>query len=163
MIMLGKKLILGVIMATLMSNFSYVTEAHAVSDQFNNENNSFKQVNQAIDIWAQSLIAMDIDGIINLYDEDSILLATLDDTPLFDQAGRKNYFQNLMKKPDIHVDITDRYTRIFGDAAVTSGIYTFSFTNNGEKVLIPARFSFVHLQKDGKWMIIDHHSSKMPH
>jgi len=45
---------------------------------------------------------------------------------------------------------------------VISGLYTFSFEEDGKMVSIPARFSFVYEKENGKWLIVEHHSSKVP-
>jgi hypothetical protein len=64
--------------------------------------------------------------------------------------------------PDINVNVTESHPRQFGNVAINSGLYTLSYTQDGETVTIPSRFSFTYLLKDGKWMIMDHHSSKVP-
>jgi hypothetical protein len=33
---------------------------------------------------------------------------------------------------------------------------------DGKPATIAARFSFVYRQRDGRWMIVDHHSSAVP-
>ena len=49
-----------------------------------------------------------------------------------------------------------------GETAINSGNYTFSELRDGKSVLTPARFTFVFHRREGKWMIVDHHSSRMP-
>jgi hypothetical protein len=49
--------------------------------------------------------------------------------------------------------------RVFGQIAINSGIYTFSF-NDGASV--QARYTFVYRWNGERWMIIEHHSSQMP-
>ncbi len=44
-------------------------------------------------------------------------------------------------------------------AWMLAGLYTFTF-KDGSKV--PARFSYVFVRRNGKWLIADHHSSLMP-
>jgi len=48
------------------------------------------------------------------------------------------------------------------DHALVSGLYTFRVNEGGAPVVIPARYSFVYEKDDGKWMIVEHHSSKVP-
>jgi hypothetical protein len=51
---------------------------------------------------------------------------------------------------------------VYGDTAINSGIYTFSSVRDGKPITIPARFSFAYRHRDGRWVIIDHHSSVVP-
>ncbi|MEA0754642.1 SgcJ/EcaC family oxidoreductase, partial [Xanthomonas campestris pv. campestris] len=49
------------------------------------------------------------------------------------------------------------------DSAVDAGVYTFTLTDkNGKKSDVQARYTFVYEKRDGKWLIINHHSSAMP-
>jgi hypothetical protein len=64
--------------------------------------------------------------------------------------------------PGHKVTFGDQLIRVYGNTAINTGYYTFSFTKDGEAKTIPARYSFVYLKRDGRWMIVDHHSSAMP-
>ena len=69
----------------------------------------------------------------------------------------------LMKKKNLKVTPQSEIIRFEGsDIAINTGLYTFSFTQNGKKVKVPARFTFVYEKDDGKWEIEDHHSSMLP-
>ena len=49
------------------------------------------------------------------------------------------------------------------DAVAIAGFYDFSRpTADGQPVVVPARFSFVMVKKDGIWKIAHHHSSVRP-
>jgi hypothetical protein len=47
---------------------------------------------------------------------------------------------------------------VYGNAAVNTGYYTFSYVKDGETKSLPARYSFTY----DRWMIVDHHSSAIP-
>ena len=49
---------------------------------------------------------------------------------------------------------------MYGNA--NAGLYSFSFDQNGEKKVVPARFTFVYQKQGNQWLIINHHSSKLP-
>jgi hypothetical protein len=51
---------------------------------------------------------------------------------------------------------------VYGDAAVNTGYYTFSYSKDGEVKTLPARYSFTYIKSVERWLIVDHHSSAMP-
>jgi hypothetical protein len=58
---------------------------------------------------------------------------------------------------------TARHQRLVGDVAIISGAYTFADVKDGERSNIrPARYSIVFQRLDGAWLIVDHHSSRVP-
>jgi hypothetical protein len=46
-------------------------------------------------------------------------------------------------------------------AAITE-YFTFSDVRDGQAVSVPARFTLVFRNRDGKWLIVGHHSSRVP-
>jgi hypothetical protein len=52
--------------------------------------------------------------------------------------------------------------RVYGDTAVNTGYYTFSYVKDGETKSLPARYSFTYVKNGPQWLIVDHHSSAMP-
>jgi hypothetical protein len=46
--------------------------------------------------------------------------------------------------------------------AIDSGLYNFFFVREGKALLVPARYTFVYRKRDGKWLIVEHHSSRVP-
>ena len=46
--------------------------------------------------------------------------------------------------------------------AVNTGYYTFSGVRDGQPTQRPARYTLVFRKQDGKWLIVDHHSSYVP-
>ena len=60
-------------------------------------------------------------------------------------------------------EIRDRAAIVASDSAVMfSGFYDFTQVRNGETVVVPARFSFLTVKRDGQWLIAHHHSSARP-
>jgi hypothetical protein len=56
----------------------------------------------------------------------------------------------------------DQLIRVYGDTAVNTGYYTFSYVRDGETRSLPARYSFTYVKSGDNWFIVDHHSSAMP-
>ena len=51
---------------------------------------------------------------------------------------------------------------MYGNTAVNTGYYTFSYAKDGETKSLPARYSFTYVKNGERWRIVDHHSSAMP-
>jgi uncharacterized protein (TIGR02246 family) len=125
--------------------------------------NEKEEVTEAFATWRTALSGGKAEPVVQLYEKDAILLATLNDKPLKTQEARTDYFKTLTAKPKLKATVTEENVRILDeDTAVISGLYTFSFEQDGKKVKVPARFSFVYEKENDKWMIVEHHSSKVP-
>lgn len=128
-------------------------------------NPDFKaQVFEAYANWRKALSGGDAGAILALYKPDAVLLATLNNAPITNQKDRLTYFEGLVKRKGLKVAEQSEYFTLYGDSvALLSGLYTFSFSEKGKIVSIPARFTFVfEKEPDGKWLIAHHHSSKLP-
>lgn len=123
-----------------------------------------EDINAAYNTWAAALSSGKADNVVNLYADDAVLLATLAEKPIVNQSQRLEYFKTLVSKHEMKVELTELHTRLLDDDnAVLSGLYTFSFKDGDKTTSIPARFTFVYEKERGKWMIVEHHSSKVPH
>lgn len=122
-----------------------------------------EEVDAAFAQWRSALSSGKAENVVKLYDEDAVLLATLANEPITDQKARTAYFTNLTAKPKLSATVNKEFVKLLDDnSAIISGVYTFSFEDAGKTVQIPARYSFVYEKEHGKWMIVQHHSSKMP-
>ena len=73
------------------------------------------------------------------------------------------YFRRFTALRNLRGETNRIITRIYGDIAINSGFYTFTYIDDQEKlVLVPARFTFVYRRVNAKWLIIEHHSSVVP-
>lgn len=101
--------------------------------------------------------------ILSLYAEDGVLWGTISTTRRDDPAAIRDYFVKAYKAlPNLTVMFEDPYIRIYGDTAVNTGYYTFSYEKGGKIQTLPARYSFTLVKRDDEWLIVDHHSSAMP-
>ena len=113
--------------------------------------------------WIDGMTRHDIEGVLALYDSEAVLWGTrspmLRDTP----ATVREYFNILRTVPPSYKAVLgEQRTRIYGDIAINTGSYTFSEVRDGKEILRPARFRFVSRNRDGRWLIVDHHSSAVP-
>src|SRR5215510_12482704 len=75
----------------------------------------------------------------------------------------KAYFVGAFQAlPKATVKFGDQLIRVYGNTAVNSGYYTFSYTKDGETKSIPARYSLTYVKDGNDWKIVDHHSSAVP-
>ena len=120
----------------------------------------------AMNLWQEYLAKgspEDPGQILALYAEDGVLWGTISSKRRDDPAAIRDYFVNAYKAlPKLTVTFTDPYIRVYGDAAVNTGYYTFSYEKDGSMQILPARYSFTLIKRDGDWQIVDHHSSAMP-
>lgn len=122
-----------------------------------------QEVLQAFAQWRKALSGGQPQAIVDLYDKDALLLATLAAKPIVNQKERVAYFTRLAANPKLAATVNEEHVRLLDeDDAVVSGLYTFSFEQEGKTLQISARFSFIYKKMNGKWMIVEHHSSRVP-
>jgi uncharacterized protein (TIGR02246 family) len=113
--------------------------------------------------WAEVFTDDNPDPILALYDKEAVMWGTLSPTRRDDPAAIRDYFVKAFKAlPGHKVTFGDQLIRVFGNTAINTGYYTFSFVKDGEAKSLPARYSFVYVKRNGDWKIVDFHSSKMP-
>ena len=113
--------------------------------------------------WAETLGQNDPDKIVLLYATDGVLWGTLSPTLRSNRAGLRDYFVGAFKVlPSLKVNFGEQLIRVYGETAVNTGYYTFSYVKDGDPKTLPARYSFTFVKEGGNWMIVDHHSSAMP-
>ena len=122
-----------------------------------------EDVAAAASTWAGALGEDDPDKVLPLYSDDAVLWGTLSPKIRGDRAALRDYFVSAFKVlPGLKVTFGDQLIRVYGNTAVNSGYYTFSYVKDGETKLFPARYSFTYVNNGGNWLIVDHHSSAMP-
>lgn len=120
-------------------------------------------VTAAVQKWVSVFAENNPDAIVALYSKDAVLWGTLSPTVRSDPAALKAYFAGAFQAlPKATVTFGDQLIRAYGDTAVNTGYYTFSFTKDGETKSIPARYSFTYVKDGNDCKIVDHHSSAVP-
>ncbi len=121
------------------------------------------EVAEATQTWAQALGEDDPDKVLPLYAEDAVLWGTLSPTVRADRAALRDYFVTAFRVlPGLKVAFGDQLIRVYGNTAVNTGYYTFSYIKDGETKSLPARYRFTFVKNGERWLIVDHHSSAMP-
>ena len=113
--------------------------------------------------WAELFVLDDPEPILALYAKDGVLWGTLSSKRRDDPAALRDYFVSAFKAlPGHKVSFGNQLIRVYGNTAINTGDYTFSYVKDGETKTLPARYSLTYVKQDGKWLIVDHHSSAMP-
>lgn len=110
------------------------------------------------DKWNNALQTRDPAQMTALYANDAILLPTISNQICHNHEEIRNYFELFLQKKPKGV-INESNIRIFDELAINSGIYTISCEDNTH---LKARFTFLYKWNGKQWLIIEHHSSKMP-
>src|SRR6266851_4964483 len=119
-----------------------------------------EDVGAATQAWVDGMNSHSAERVVALYDPEAVLWGTrssaLRDTP----ATVREYFKVLQTVPASYkVVLGEQRIRMYGDIALNTGTYTFSEDRDGKMITRQARFSFVYRNRDGRWLIVDHHSS----
>jgi uncharacterized protein (TIGR02246 family) len=119
---------------------------------------SDKDILALFEKWNKALQVGDPAKIADLYESNAILLPTVSNQVRHTQAEREDYFVHFAAKgPNGKID--EANVRTYGDIAINSGIYTFTFKDGNR---VQARYTFVYRWNGQTWKIIEHHSSQMP-
>ncbi len=113
--------------------------------------------------WGRALGEDNPDKVLPLYSNDAVLWGTLSPTVRSDRPTLRDYFVTAFKVlPGLKVAFGDQLIRMYGDTAVNTGYYTFSYVKDGETKSLPARYSFTYVKNGEHWLIVDHLSSAIP-
>ena len=125
-----------------------------------------EQVAAATRAWIDAMGSHDPDRVAALYDPEAVLWGTTSPTLRDNPAAVRDYFNFLRTAPPYYKGVLgEQRIRVYGDLAINTGTYTFigpARDAAGKPISRAARFSFVYRNRDGRWLIVDHHSSAVP-
>jgi uncharacterized protein (TIGR02246 family) len=145
--------------ALILSSFAMAGMASAKGSHDPSQEFIAKQ----FEVWNAALQTGDPNKVAALYCQPGgVLLPTVSNQVRTNRAEIADYFVHFLQlKPNGQID--KAYIRVLGpDAAVNSGLYTFHVIKDGKPEDVHARYTFVYQKVQGKWCILDHHSSAMP-
>jgi len=115
-------------------------------------------IEQLFEEWNAALQTGDPKEVAKLYEYNAILLPTVSNKVRHNHEEIEDYFVNFLAKgPKGQID--EANIRTFGDVAINSGVYTFTFAD-GQSVT--ARYTYVYRWNGQDWKIVEHHSSQLP-
>jgi uncharacterized protein (TIGR02246 family) len=112
--------------------------------------------------WISAFNRKSTADIVALYSPDAVLFGT--SSPVLRDKPQlvMEYFSTLPSLGDATISVGERRVQVFGSTAISTGFYTRSAMQDGKLVSNPARFTFVYAKRNGRWMIVNHHSSALP-
>jgi hypothetical protein len=120
---------------------------------------SVAEAKAVLNDWKKNFDSKNLDGIVNNYSQDGILVSTFGEI-LTGRKAIKEYFIDLFKKDKLSVDYLDEPQVIDLNGATTlTGLYQFNYSENGKMNNVKSRYSFICKKINGKVYIIKQHSS----
>jgi uncharacterized protein (TIGR02246 family) len=111
--------------------------------------------------WNDALKSGDPDKVTACYAEDAVLLPTVSNVPRTNHAEIRDYFVHfLMKGPRRYRQPAQCEVRLQQDHRC--GHLHLPGGGWRPELQVPARYTFVYENRDDQWLIVHHHSSKMP-
>ena len=108
--------------------------------------------------WNTALQTGEPKNVTALYESNAILLPTISNQVRHNHEEIEDYFIHFLAKSPNGV-INESNIRTFGNIAINSGIYTFTFSDGNS---VQARFTYVYRWNGQRWLIVEHHSSALP-
>ena len=128
--------------------------------------------------WNNALLSLKPENVVNLYSNNSVLLATLANEPLDTQAKKLNYFEEfLLKNP--YGTLLTTYSNVYTNTPYIDGTYNFEINVFSDlcaprmcgginkctgmcRTNVKARYTYIYVCENSQWKIQHHHSSKFP-
>lgn len=122
------------------------------------------EVKETITAWVDAFNVRDAQRVAALYASDAVFWGTVSPTIRITPAKVFEYFESsVVRNPKLRISVEEQHVRVYGDVATNSGIYMARNPQpDGEDLVTVARFTFVYQLRDGHWIIVAHHSSRMP-
>lgn len=121
-----------------------------------------REIAVLFEVWNAALQTGSPELVASLYAPDGVLLPTVSNKVRTNRAEITDYFKHFLELHPRGV-IKEQHIRVLGpDLALNAGIYTFDIVKDGKPDQVTARYDFLYKRVNGRWLIADHHSSKMP-
>ena len=112
--------------------------------------------------WKDNIDSRNLEGTVNTYSENAILVSTFGDI-IKGKEGIKKYFQDLFKKDKLKVEYIEKpFVNTMDNFTMYTGIYQFTYIENGKEKSVKARYSIISKPIAGKQFIVKQHSSEVP-
>lgn len=114
--------------------------------------------------WVEAFNVRDARRIGALYAPDAVFWGTVSPTIRITPDQVLEYFDaSVTRSPKLRIGVHEQHVRVYGDTATNSGVYISRNPQPGVGDLLSvSRFTFVYQRREGQWLIVAHHSSRMP-
>jgi hypothetical protein len=120
---------------------------------------SVTEAKAVLNDWKKNFESKNLDGIVNNYSQDGILISTFGDI-LTGREAIKEYFVGLFKKDNLGVVYLGEPQIVNLNGSITlTGLYEFSYSENDKMTNVKSRYSFILKKINGKVYILKQHSS----
>lgn len=105
------------------------------------------------------------DKVAACYSKNAALWGSITHRLRCDEEGIRNYFTEFLSADKHELEVKFREIEIneIAGLPVVSGSYLFMWKDDdGQKMALPARYTFVMAKRNGQWKIEDHHSTLLP-
>jgi uncharacterized protein (TIGR02246 family) len=122
-----------------------------------------EDVHARFEEWISTFNSHDADRLSLLYDQEARLLSTGgNEKPIDGRETIRVYFTPFLRRGDMVAFDHDDAIKVFDNIAVETGYYHFNIFPDGKPDIWVARYTFVFERKNGSWMILHQHSSRVP-
>lgn len=119
-------------------------------------------IGMAVQAWADAYNSHSPQRVAARYHPEAAFWGTTSPTLRTTPEDVSAYFTSLERRPNARVSIGSKHVRIVDSVAIVTGAYTFTDLVDGDAVSRPSRFSFVLELTGNEWLIVQHHSSRLP-
>jgi uncharacterized protein (TIGR02246 family) len=121
-----------------------------------------REIEQATAAWVDAYNSRDAARISALYAPDALFWGTRS-AAIADQPEHvAKYFEESVRNLNLRVTVNEQHIRVYGAVGVNAGVYTVRDVRDDKDVFTPGRFTFVFEKRGGAWVLVHHHSSRMP-
>ena len=112
------------------------------------------------DLWGRAVEGRNPARVVQLYTPDAVLVGTVAQRIKVGRDAIRTYFNSFLRKPGLRVVFKSSHVQQIPYGFVDSGTYVFHWTGQVKPVV--ARFTFVWVRRNDRWMLLNHHSSALP-
>lgn len=122
-----------------------------------------QEVLAATAAWIEAFNTRDPQRIAALYAPDAVFWGTVSPTIRTTPREILEYFEaSAARRPTLRMSLGEQHVRLYGDLAINSGDYSSRYMDGNNEIVTRMRFTFAFRKSGEGWMIVNHHSSRMP-
>jgi uncharacterized protein (TIGR02246 family) len=141
---------------------SLVIAGCATTSATDAQDQATKEILAATDAWRAAYDSRDAARITAMYGKGAVFWGTTMKSIATSPEAIAEYFKNAANRPYARVVFTEQHVRVYGDVAFNSGAYTSKDSRDGKEITNPSRYSMVFHREGGTWVLVHHHSSRLP-